>query len=399
MWPSFIPRGGEWLGVVAALGISLFFTVSGAASVFSLERRSSGQYLRERVTRLAIPFLVGGMVLVPLTLYLGPYTLDQSWWEVWRSWADAERGALSEDFDVAPIASFGFWLWVLGFLFVYAVIALPLLQWLRSERADRFIGFTTRLASARGGVVLWVLPVILLAVAGECALIALNVQPTDPELYAAFVYNGWGAFLRYLGFFVLGAILVRNRDVFSYVQRDWPIALAVLGACVLLGVLLAPTTSLLTPDTGLALAEQAWVSVGSWTLAMVVMAIGQRFWNQRSKPLAYGLGIIVAFYVLHAPAIAATLRMVLDWDDEEAASANDFTADIFWDLYSISPLALGTVVAAMSFVLLIAFIELVIRPIRPLRSFLGVTRDRLPGYPHGTDATNDGDQTTQRHGP
>lgn len=365
--------------------------MSGAASIFSLERRTSKQYLRERVFRLAVPFLVGGAVLVPLTIFLGPYNYDDSsWWEVWRGWARAERTALSQEFDVAPIAYFGFWLWVLGFLFLYAVIALPLLQWLRSEKADRFIGFTTRLTSRRGGVMLWVLPVILLAVAGEYALIALNIQPTDPELYSNFTYNGWGAFLRYLGFFILGAILARNRDVLNDVRHDRPIALAVLVLCSLAAV--SSPSLMIDPDTGVALVEQALLeqallAVGSWSLAMVMMAIGQRFWNQPSRPLAYSLGIIVAFYVLHAPVIAATLRLVLDWDDQEETSASDFTANIFWELWSISPLALGAVVAVMSFVLLIAFIELVIRPIRPLRSFLGVTRDRFPGYHHSTDAT------------
>ena len=393
MLPSFIPGGGEWVGGIAALGIGLFFTVSGAASIFSLERRSSKQYLRERVFRLAIPFLIGGVVLVPLTIFLGPYNYDDSsWWEFWRGWAEVEPSTLSQDLDVAPIASWGSWLWVLGFLFLYAVIALPLLQWLRSENADRFIGFTTRLASRRGGLMLWVLPVALLAMAGEYVLIALNIQPTNPELYFTFVYNGWGAFLRYLGFFVLGAILVRNRHVLNNVQRDWPISLAVLALSVL--AVLFSFSVVSDPDTGGALLAQALVAVGSWSLAMVVMAIGQRFWNQPSRPLAYSLGIIVAFYVLHAPVIAATLRLVLDWDDQVESSASDFTTNIFWELWSMSPLALGAIAAVMSFVLLIAFIELMIRPIRPLRSFLGVTRDRFPGYHHSTDATNDSDTTT-----
>jgi hypothetical protein len=394
--PSFMPGwGGTLLGVVAALGITLFFTVSGAASIFSLERRSSKQYLRERVVRLAIPFLVGGAVLVPLAQYLGPYPSESSWWEAWRGWAEYERTTLSQEPLDQPIAVYGQWLWVLGFLFLYAVIALPLLQWLRSENADRFIGFTTRLASRRGGVVLWVLPVILLAVAGEYAFIALNIQAEADPVW--FIYNGWGAFPRYLGFFVLGAILVRNRDVLKNVQRDWPIALAVLALCLLVVSSLVGFW-LAGPDTVVFLLVQAWLTVGSWSLAMVVMAIGQRFWNQQSKTRAYSLGITVAFYVLHVPVIAATLRIFLDWDDEEAASANDFTANIFWDLYSVSSLALGVVVAVVSFVLLIAFIELVIRPIGPLRSLLGVTRDRFPGYNRGTGTTKDVDPATAAKG-
>jgi hypothetical protein len=40
--------------------------MAGATSCFSLRRRTPGCYVRERVTRLPIPFVIGAMVLTPL---------------------------------------------------------------------------------------------------------------------------------------------------------------------------------------------------------------------------------------------------------------------------------------------------------------------------------------------
>ena len=243
----------------------------------------------------------------------------------------------------------------------------------------------------RGGLLLWILPVALLAAAVEFVFIQLGFQPdegvietssSDEGLYIAFFYAGWGSFARYLGFFVLGAMLVRNRGVLRSVQRDWPIALAVFG----LLVLLLTTVEIdwwIDPGLPNALVFQAWVCAAFWSAAMVVMAVGQRFWNQPSKLLAYSSGIILAFYVFHAPALTATSWIFIGpGDDVGGGSPDDFTARVFYDLYTFSPGWFGAVLTLSSFVVLIGFIEW-------LRLLLGATTQRFPGYPARTEATGD----------
>ena len=51
-------------------GIPLFFLVAGAGSWFALRRRSSRQFIGERVNRLLIPLIVGSILLTPFQLYL-----------------------------------------------------------------------------------------------------------------------------------------------------------------------------------------------------------------------------------------------------------------------------------------------------------------------------------------
>ena len=372
--PSFLESTPAGVGLIAPVGIGMFFLVSGAGSLFSLNKRSSKQYLKERVLRIALPFVVGGVILVPLTFLLSPRNREFTTGSIVRWWWDEDKLTFSEGRSVAPFASFGHWLWVLAFLFCFSVIALPFLQWLRSDRSDPLIAFSTRLAAVRGGLLLWIFPVALLAAAVEFVFIQLDFQPDDEALYDAFYYAGWGSFARYLGFFVLGAILVRNRGVLRSVQRDWPIALAVFGLLVLL---LAAVEIDWWIDPGLpnALAAQAWLCAAFWSAAMVVMAVGQRFWNQPSKLLAYSSGIILAFYVFHAPALTATSWIFIGpGDDVVGITPGDFTARVFYDLYTFSRGWFGAVLTLSSFVLLIGFIEW-------LRLLLGATTQRFPGYP------------------
>ena len=375
---SLVPDGeaGIWapLTSLPLLGIALFFVVSGAASMFSLERRTWGQFLRERVLRLGLPFLIGGALLVPLAVYLGlgdvlkanVYPDAQgSLWEFYGVWFSHFFENLSWQTNI--FSFWGMWLWVLGFLFVYSVVGLPILQWLRSASADRFVAFSARLASHRGGVIVWVVPAVALAVVGEAVLIALNLQPLDPVVAGDFLYNGWEGLVRLFGIFLLGAMLVRNREVLGFVRRDWPLGLLTMVAVLGLFILIGSQPINMTVNR---LVVQAGFTVAAWCFTLVVVAAGQRWLNRPGRLLAYSLGLIVAFYVLHAPVLAAVERVAFAWIGVDGSSEQ-----AIW--------VLGLIVLVMSFVALIALIELVVRPIPPLRKFLGVTKERVPGqYNH-----------------
>ena len=60
-------------------GMPFFFLMAGATSWFSLRRRTAGRYIRERVTRLLIPFIVGAIVLTPIQAYYE--ARHKGWWE------------------------------------------------------------------------------------------------------------------------------------------------------------------------------------------------------------------------------------------------------------------------------------------------------------------------------
>ena len=369
--PVFLSFPDFGKAVISIVGITVFFIVSGAASMFSLERRTPRQFLCERVLRLGVPFLVGGAVLVPLAYYVSPGLISEyfpdfqgSLWGFYGAWFSATLGNLSWQTNIFEV--FGSWLWVLGFLFVYSVVGLPVLQWLRSASADRFLAFTTRLASYRGGLIVWVVPVVVLAVVGEAALLVLNIQPVDSanstDVYY-FFYFGWGGLMRLFGLFLLGAVLVRNREVLQFVRRDWLIALLVMTPGILLALWAYSQSG---DNAAFWMVVQIGFTVASWCFALVVVAAGQRWLNRPGRLLAYSLGVIVAFYVLHVLVLSGVEYVAFVWIGVDG-------------LYEQAPWVLGLIVLVVSFAALIAVIELVVRPVGPLRKFLGVTKERIPG--------------------
>ncbi len=393
---TFVPRGpvqdAVWLksifAIIPPVGIAVFFLVSGAASMMSLERRSSKEYVIERVLRLAIPYVIGSVLLVPLASWLMPWNgFSGSLWEYYPVYFADLYNVVSGYGASTIVALVGQWLWVLGFLFAFSVIGLPILQWLRSPSADRFVAWTTRIARRRGGLLLWVVPVALVTVVGQ--LVADGADA--PDAWTA-EYLGWGAFLRYFAMFLLGAILIRNSEVLEYVRRDGVLAGAVLLVVVAGSYWYLVSSSALQNDanftTGALTGAGVLVSVACWCLALLLMAVGMRFLNTPSNALAYCLGIIVAFYVLHQVAINAVEYLYFGRIDLDLLNAGQYS---YPALYSENQLLLGVVLFVAALLLLIIFIELVVRPILPLRKALGVTRERIPGRYRGTTTTDQED--------
>ena len=55
---------------LAIWGMPFFFLIAGSASWFALRRRSASQYVSERFKRLVIPFIVGFILFIPITMFL-----------------------------------------------------------------------------------------------------------------------------------------------------------------------------------------------------------------------------------------------------------------------------------------------------------------------------------------
>ena len=58
----FVAFAGLW-------GMPLMFLIAGMAIWYSLRRRTAGEFLRERVGRLLVPFVTGMLIIVPVMVY------------------------------------------------------------------------------------------------------------------------------------------------------------------------------------------------------------------------------------------------------------------------------------------------------------------------------------------
>jgi len=114
--------------------VPLLFLLAGASSWFSLRRRSSRTYFRERLQRLLIPLLFGSAVLIPWIGYmsaLNQASFEGPFWQYVpihfeRTWASSKTPQLHH----GPIALYytSWHLWFLGYLLIFSVLSLGLLR-------------------------------------------------------------------------------------------------------------------------------------------------------------------------------------------------------------------------------------------------------------------------------
>jgi glucan biosynthesis protein C len=333
------------LTLLGIWGMPFFFLVAGAASWLALQRRTAGQYLRERLYRLLIPFAVGTVLFSPIELYI--------------EWANrVQRGVVSislrEYVLRLPFApnlpslitprwfGYGFHLWFLGFLFSFALITLPLFLWLKKGAGQRLISWMARLSEHRGGILLFIIPLALLN--------SLLIPPFPEE-------HDWADFIYQMSFFILGFILFADQRFTRVIRRDWWLLLTVPTVAVfgLVGMYVSGLPVVTWSETPGILPFYALQLVGS-TIALcyslTMLFVGMRYLDFTNRWLRFGREAALPFFVLHQPVIVVLAFFVVQWDT--------------------AMLVKLVVVVLGSFVISIGLYEGIVRRIRLLRLVFGM---------------------------
>jgi peptidoglycan/LPS O-acetylase OafA/YrhL len=324
---------------LAPWGMPLFFLLSGVGSWFALRKRTGGQFVRERVNRLLIPFIVGALLLSPIQFYFQ-----------WRHQTETGMFVGSPlEFLRAREISFGprvfgwagYHLWFLGFLFAFALIALPIFLWLKGDLGRKFIVWLVRLCEQRGGLLLFIIPLVL---------VQYFLRPFFPA------EHDWADFVFLLLFFIFGYILYADGRFIQPIKRDWSIMLilAIISTLFFFGAGafdVATEWMEASGTPGFYLLWGMW-GVNSWCWTMFMMFIGMRYLDFRNKWLDYGQDIIVPFFLFHQPVIIILAYYVVQWD------------------ISLTVKILTVVLG--SFFITLGLCEFLIRRIEPARAIFGM---------------------------
>lgn len=250
----------------------LFFILAGAATWFSLRRRSGSQYLRERLTRLLVPFLFGFLVIVPPQIYVG-LRQRPSYLRFYPSF-----------FSYADMGH----LWFIFYLFLFSLVGLPLFLYLKSQSGghlmDRLAGFL-----ARPGVIL-LLPVILLVVTDYLML----------HFYPNPVY--------FITFFIYGYILMADGRLEESIDRYKGVAL-ILGVALFVVWESLVALGVISPDR----LQPIPRSLITWFCLMALMGYGRQFLNFTNRFLNYFGEASYPVYILHQTAIVIIGFFVVKW--------------------------------------------------------------------------------------
>jgi len=337
-----------YVGFFNLWGMPFFFLMAGATSWFSLRRRTAGRYVRERVTRLLIPFIIGSIVLTPIQAYY-EFT-HNGWWQggsIFKFVLSPEaRTYFYTEYNSITISpqifgDVGYHLWFVGFLFAFALIALPLFLWLNQDSGKRFVAWLAPLTKRRGSLLVFVVPLIL---------IRLILQPFFPE------YTGWSNFFFMLVFFIFGYILIADERFMRTIRRDWLLHLILGIACTLFffsvaaGVPVADWMG--SPGTPEFYVSWILHGINSWCWTMVFLTIGMRLLDFSNDRLRYAREASFPFFLVHQPVIIFIAFYAVQWD--------------------AGVLVKFLVVVIGSFAVSLGLYELLVRRINPVRALLGM---------------------------
>ena len=292
------------MGIFWSFGLAVLFLLSGAGARFALRRRTWVAFLRERVARLIVPFVVAGvLVLSPIQAFIEAThrgTYSGSFLEFAVRWV---TGALNPlDWTLSPtVFGLGYHLWFLGFLFAISVVALPLLGGLGGRRGRAAIDALARRLVWPGTTLAFAIPIVVLMSLG----VLLGTEEHD-----------WFEFWWYFAYFVIGFLLVSDERLLAAIRRDlWPaLGTAVVSTLVLTvtpvaGLLASMESGLDGPHflAGVLFGLEGW----AWTI--VILNVGMRA-ARLQAPVSPRVGdAVLPVYVIHQPVILAVAFFVVGW--------------------------------------------------------------------------------------
>jgi len=322
----------------------LLLFISGAGTYMALGKRTPGQFRVERLKRLFIPLLFGMFVVVPPQIYYERISQYANYWDFYKT---------VFQFKPYPEGSFSWHhLWFILYLFLYSLLAIPVLKFLRSDKAESFKNKIHALLAKSVGILLVPSFIIL------CSQILL--RPYFPE-ETHDLANDWAYFIFYFLFFLMGIICYSIPKLWSAIGANRKyLLLAMLIFIVPFYTCYFHFRDLITlpwtDDTVETIFDVIAIFV-SWFTVITIVAYGQHYLNKPHPWLSKISEGLYPFYILHQSVIIAIGYYVcqLDWN-------------IGAKYWSISLLTLASCVG---------FYLLLIRPFNVMRFLFGMKKKAI----------------------
>jgi len=265
-WASLIyfprnkqPLEGLWvvMSMINVWRIPILFLVSGMGVRFAMERRNWKQLLGDRTLRILVPFVFGFFFICPISIYV----------VVRRMGGEA---------TYIPNAGH---LWFLANIFLYVLLLLPLLTYLKKRPNHLVFRLLSGIFRQPLGLYLMALPVL-----AEAFLV-------KPGIYTMYVMTAHGFFLGMVCF-LTGFLFVSQKDVF------WPAAERIrwiaLGTAVSLYLVRLFVFKLQ--------AEPNWlIAIESMSWMLSILGFGSLYLNHSSRGLGYFSQAVYPVYIVHLP--------------------------------------------------------------------------------------------------
>lgn len=260
MMIGFITTSESWeslwipMAMLNVWRIPLLFFVSGMGVYFALQNRSWKELIKERASRILVPFLFGMLLIVPLHMYLMQFHYQ---WKI----------------SYAPNPGH---LWFLGNIFLYVLILSPGFLYLKANEEGKL---------TQGLKKLFGTPIGLMLVVFASVAEALLLKPTPHELYAM----TWHGFFLGLITFFFGFCFVLSGSVFWNMLVKWKWLFFLLATSLFAYRL--TQSQMRVPNYQVAIESNVWI--------FAIFAFARQYLNRPSNVLSYLSEAAYPVYIIH----------------------------------------------------------------------------------------------------
>ena len=289
---------GEIAVFAAPWVMPLVMLLAGFGAWHSLRHRDNSTYVRDRVLRVALPAVVGTLLLVTPQVYL-ERRLD-------GQFNGSFFAFLPHFFDgIYPRGNLSWHhLWFLAHLFVYSIVALPLFRRWQRKGAGRSLRWAARLSRAPGGLLWLSIPLIL-----ERNLL----WGLFPERHM--LTSDWSNHALLFVAYLYGFVLAGSRWLSRSIDDQWPrvLVVAIVGtSCLMIGAWNGFLPGRVPPPYSLLyLAFWTLYAVCAWAWMVALLGIGRKWLRADSPLVRYGRRVGYTFYMVHQPIIVGVASVIV----------------------------------------------------------------------------------------
>ena len=265
-----VPAVIDFLYLVSYWMMPLMFVIAGISTSYALQKRTSKEYLKERFSKLLVPFIAGMVLVIPTVTYFA------------RIYRGSTGNFIDQfiyfftNFSAADQYAGGFTfahLWFILFLFMYSLIIIPII--ILYKKSKRNIPFE------KTNFILLMLLFFIPLIGSYDYLIGLDI--------------GGKSFCANLAFFLIGYFIISREEILNKIEKYKFITSAVAIALCTLLVLSYHGIRLDLPD----FVQNMIIYLFIWSITLAFLGLGKSYFNFRNKTTDYLSASSFAVYIFH----------------------------------------------------------------------------------------------------
>lgn len=254
----------------------LLFFLAGASTYFALKKRNEGQYIKERIRRLLIPFIFGIIVIVPPQTYLARLWRGErhiNYFDHLKMFFTNLSDFKGFDGKFSPAH-----LWFIVFLFTISIVGVLIIKWFKTNLGKSVIKEIKPIILGKRAL-LWLLG----------ALIILEMIPTI----------GGKGLLTNLLLFILGYASYSDSEIIERLSSNRRLFLKITIIIIFIGSGYFFLLRSIQNEVIIYIIDGILKSSLSLIMGITIVAYGIKYLNRKNKLLDYLNKASFPVYILH----------------------------------------------------------------------------------------------------